>query len=743
MQLVNQELAEIALDRISGVEFERFFRTFYPALADIEFVPLGGVHDGGADAYHGEDLLERKGARPGTFYQASTQEDYRGKIRHTVRRLREFNREPKLLHYVTSRVISAIDKVEEQLAEELEVAIKIRDRNWIVGHINRHPGTVASYKQYLHPQLSFLSELGATSTITQSANLPARTLCVFLGQEVDRRRGNTGLLEAVTDSLILWTLEGTDPDKKLLLSRSAIRDKIEYTLPSSKQFVRDAFDHRLEVMASKGNPTGREVRWYKQEDKFCLPYETRILLTQENIEDEALKIRILALYEDRAASILNSNDTVTPSEIARLTHRALELTFEQQGLELVQFLTSESGENRYFVISDQVDLAIQECGMTGTSAVVGKEAALGVLKQGFYRSSELERQYYGKLSRTYALMLTLRNEPRIVEYFRGMSSNFVLFVGTDILVRALSERYLPDEDQMTVNMLRILAEAGSTLILTHMTVEEVHAHIKATDLEFRNWYHDIEIKIDREVARHASKILIRAYLHARLDPLTERSPSSWQRFIGQICSHTDLDRDSVSRDQIRLYLIEKFQMEYMDDIDVAELIDPQEAAELAAQLVPIKSDEVLAHNDARQILTVYAKRRDLREAHKPNPYGYRTWWLTHEMKVRGRTRELVQKKGTHYIIRPEFILNFVALSPSTEAVRASFGNIFPTLLGVRLSNRMREEVFHDVVSRVRTISEMDDARANAEMSQLSTQLKGDNYKRYEVEFDSRGSEETE
>ena len=579
MQIVNADLAEIALDRIGGVDFERFFQSFYAALTDIEFVPLGGVHDGGADAYHEEDLFERKGARPGTFYQASIQEDFRAKIRHTVRRLREFDRNPQFLHYVTSRVISAIDKVEEELGVELDIAVKIRDRNWIVSQISRSPGTIGAYHQYLYPQLSFLSELGATSTIAPSPNLPARTLCVFLGQEVDRRRGNTDLLEAVTDSLILWALEGTDPDKKIFLDRQAILDKIEDTLPSSKQFVRGVFNHRLETMASKGNPTGREVRWHKKDDNFCLPYDTRELLTQENVEDEALKIRVLSLYEDRAATTLDSDDALIPADVASLAHRALELTFEQQGLELVQFLTSDTEGNRSFIISDQVDLAIQEVGLTGKAAVIGKEVALGVLRQGFYHSSDIERQYYGKLSRTYALMLTLRNEPRIVEYFRGMSSNFVLFVGTDILVRALSERYLPDEDQMTVNLLRILADAGSTLILTHMTVEEVHAHIKSTDIEFRNWYHDVERSIDREVARHASKILIRAYLHAKLDPLTERSPDNWPNFIGQICSHGDLEKDSVSREQIRLYLMQKFQLEYLDDVDVEGLIDREEASD--------------------------------------------------------------------------------------------------------------------------------------------------------------------
>ena len=138
---------------------------------------------------------------------------------------------------------------------------------------------------------------------------------------------------------------------------------------------------------------------------------------------------------------------------------------------LAEFITGEQDERIDFTISDQVDDAIKKTALTGAESIRAKEVVLSILRQAFYTSTEAERIYYGKLSRTYALMFTLRNEPKIVEYFKEMSSNFVLFVGTDIIVRALSEKYLADEDQMTVNMLRILRDAGATLFFTHMTLE--------------------------------------------------------------------------------------------------------------------------------------------------------------------------------------------------------------------------------------------------------------------------------
>lgn len=400
-------------------------------------------------------------------------------------------------------------------------------------------------------------------------------------------------------------------------------------------------------------------------------------------------------------------------------------------------MSDESGENHSLTIPDQVNEAIEESTLN-TSDVIVREITLEVLRQAFYSSTEAERVYYGKLSRTYALMFTLRNEPRIVEYFKSMSSNFVLFIGCDIIVRALSERYLAEEDQMTVNMLRILRDAGSTLILTHTVVEELHWHLKTTDNEFRNCFLGQESDVDVEIARHSSKILIRAYFYAKFNPSLDNRPVRWQSFIEQICSYSDLRNDVASREQVKNYLIERFGLDYLDEDDMAQLTDEDEVLYLAEKIKEIKSEDALAQNDARQILAVYGKRRSLKEDHKPNPYGYRTWWLTHETRVRRCTKELEKKRGAKYIVRPEFILNFIALSPTTEEVRKSYNTIFPTLLGVRLSNRMRDDIFQDVMERFKNMQDVDEARAKTKMMEMSNhlkgeRLKGDNFNNYQAD----------
>ena len=143
---------------------------------------------------------------------------------------------------------------------------------------------------------------------------------------------------------------------------------------------------------------------------------------------------------------------------------------------------------------------------------------------------------------------------------------------------------------------------------------------------------------------------------------------------------------------------------------------------------------ILADNDAKMVLSIYGRRRAKGEEHKANPYGYRTWWLTHETRVREATVDLVRERGSQYIMRPEFLLNFIALSPTTEEIRRAYETVFPTLLGVKLSNRMREDLFHKLMENVKDVMSVDDARARVMMDEYSNHLKGDFYKQYEVEL---------
>lgn len=735
--MIEIRAAEIALDRVEGTVFEKYFHALLPAIFGDQFVPLGGNNDGGADAFI-EPIHAKKGVR--RFFQASVQQDHRQKIRETIRRIREVGRDPNELTYCTSRKIPRVDQEDDLLSEELGVVIRIRDQRWILSNINHSQATVAAFNSYLAPEIAFLKHLGATSILVDVKQEDTRTLFVFLEQELARRRDRSDILIATIDSLILWALEGTDPDKGRFLKRSEILARIEEVLPSAKHFIRGSIDHRLERLCSRNNEIGREIRFHSKQKAYCLPFETRKLVYEENATDELLKMHFLEGLESKVVAAYPDDEILCGSAdvVSAIAHITIEKAFAHQGMELSAFLSGNAPKDHQLSIADYADSAIAESSIGQKLREKVKEAVLTVLRTALYESTGCEREYFNKLSRTYTLLFTLRTDAKVIDYFQSMSSKLVLYVGADIIVRALSEQYLRSEDRMTVNLLSILAKSGAKLILNETAADEVCANMRNSDLEFTNWFKWNEPNITTEIVRHCSKILVRSYFYARLSPPSGvNPPAGWVRFIDQFVTYGNL-HFQAGREELQDYLCRKFDLEYEEKEVMLSGINPDHLdglKELILEVRDVKEKaELLAYNDALQVLRVYAKRIEIQDRFNKTSFGFRTWWLTHETHVMRVTAPLIKHYNARYIMRPEFVLNFIALAPTMEEVRAAYGAVFPSLLSIKLSNRMRDDVFHDVMGRYRRACDYDPARIEVKSAELSNRLKGDNFKDYEVEL---------
>lgn len=169
----------------------------------------------------------------------------------------------------------------------------------------------------------------------------------------------------------------------------------------------------------------------------------------ENVEDEALRVRVLETLAARASSLVKDLTREDAATIADIALRALQLTFETEGLEFAAFLHGTDQVEEDYSIGDGIDNALVQSNVSGEQQIAWNEVLVRMLRTTIYESTEEERLYLGKLSRTYLLLFSLNAEPRIIEYFQTMASDFYLYVGSDILIHALSERYLRKEDQMT------------------------------------------------------------------------------------------------------------------------------------------------------------------------------------------------------------------------------------------------------------------------------------------------------
>jgi len=295
----------------------------------------------------------------------------------------------------------------------------------------------------------------------------------------------------------------------------------------------------------------------------------------------------------------------------------------------------------------------------------------------------------------------------------------------------LSEHYLAEADQMTRNTLLMASRLGAKLVLTEPALEEVANHFRACDFEYKNHIAPAEHRISFEFARNAPQIMLRAYLYARLnDKLGRRRPRSWQGFVQQFCTYNNLHHPA-GFDEIRQYLQATFGLRFESTDELERLVDLDEVTAIAERLRVAKRDDRLARNDALVALAVFGKRRRNGETSEVSEFGFSTWWLTSETSILKYTREVRRKNhGARYIMRPDFLLNFLTLAPKAAQARQAFSSVFPSLLGIKLARRMNHEAFDKIMDTVTEAEELDDARRTVVIAKASDQLKSDFRRQY-------------
>lgn len=717
---VHSELIKIALERVEGFAFERFAQDFLSALEGRNFVPIGGVKDGGADGLY-------ECGRDRVFYQFTRQENHRDKIRKTVERLHNFGRDVKTIYYLSPRVIPHIDKEEDLLTDELDVFVKIRERKYIASHINDSVGTIAAYNNHLSVYTQFLEHVAKSTDTSVSRHVQDPSVFVFLQHEVANRLGNRKLVHSLTDSMILWALSGTDPDKGILMTEDQIRERIFDRFPWTLKLLKGHIRQRLDKLRAK-DEAGREVRWYKKERKYCLPYETRLVIKKENQSDESLKINFIEELKLLTADLFDADDGEYQS-VAKLSSDVVHSIFEKQGLLFAHFLSSDNENEPPPMVTDCIDDAIAKAGIKGGSIEQYREYVESVIRKVFYHGSPSQREYLTNLSRSYVLLFTLQAEPRIIEYFSTMSASFRLFLGSDIIVKALSERYLDKEDQAARNLLKMASASGISMLLSECVLEEVYTHIRGTYYEFINYFSEVEPYITREVSRNSGKILIRAYFYAK----HEGRVKNWKSYLGQFVTYSNIERPE-GREELKRYLLSEYHLSFAENSEL-ESVSPEGAVRTLADDMLARDDkknEALAYNTALQVYGIYGLRSKNKETSTSTEYGLKTWWMTNQTRVLKHTSNVIKQKGSKYIMRPEYILNFIAMSPNCEQVRTSFKTIFPSVFGIQLGHRLRDDVFHEVMSNVREWKDFEPGRITALMSDLSDKLKTDRLKRYNL-----------
>src|SRR5690606_5302003 len=136
---------------------------------------------------------------------------------------------------------------------------------------------------------------------------------------------------------------------------------------------------------------------------------------------------------------------------------------------------------------------------------------------------------------------------------------------------------------------------------------------------------------------------------------------------------------------------------------------------LAREIGGSKSHSIKAENDARTLLSI-AETRIRKGERGQGIFGYSTWWLTQDL-VSARALEMTF--GKEYpgspCMRPDFLYNYICLSPKRGEVDATFDRVFPSLLGVTLSHHLDPEVTKVIKQLLKHYDGQDKTRLSAKL----------------------------
>jgi hypothetical protein len=707
---VDPEAFEFALSKINdGLVFERFALDFLSKVLGYSFVPAGGVRDRGIDGL--EDTFNRKGVGR-TIYQLSIERSHRAKVRGTLEKLKANKIRHDRLVFVTNGRVEKKDALVDDMFERYGIPVTIHDVDWFKANVNDSEQTVNAYLIFVDSYLHEFAKPGKSYAVANLEGDPR--LFVFLRHQVwdDHRRG-TPAEDLLADALILFALEGTDPDKGILRSREEILAEIAKHVKFDPSPLHPMIDQRLAALSKKP----RRINHHRGENKYCLPYQTRL-----EIQNRAL--RDLALYEEFRASTEEKLRDYLPEQLVDradcypLVEAVLHEVFCHQGLEFAEFVLHGEAAQAVEKSLPEITAQIVDSSSVPRNHVAQlKSSLLMAIREIVYNGTSRQAEFLTRLSRTYMMLFLLQCDPKLATYFRTMASKLRIYVCTSILIPALSEYYLDEKNKRYSNLLRGVRNAGAKLLVNEAIIAELAAHFRMIKVTFDEVYDGRESVYSEEPEiLYVPEMMIRAYFYSRL----RDNVSSFDEFLSAFVS------PAMTRTEQQLidWLAAEYGVEYVSDASLGVRISAEDEAALVEELAAHKSVRHKAQTDARLALTVYALRDMRNEAGVGGIFGLQTWWLSTDTSTHRAVRKVFPDRyQTSCCIRADFLYHYVSLAPSKTLADDVFKEIFPTLVGVSISYHLPADVANLAHKFVADHSVTNPARLRAILRELSDRLK--------------------
>lgn len=677
--MVDIEAFKYALSNFGkGVIFENFAHPFMSHVIGDEFIPVGGSRDRGID---GLKSIYSRGSSEKYIYQISTEIDVEGKVNNTVETLDKNGIEYSRLFYVTSRKVNSKDKIEDAFFDRYGKPLTINDVIWFSTNVQTDEILVKLYDTYIKSNIHEFNKPDKNYVVSDFITDPR--LFIFLRQQIDDKGGFKELENTLADSLILYSLEGTSHDDREYLSAEQIMNKITTYIQFAPKSIEETIRKRLAVLSTKP----RQVNHHNDIDKYCLPYLTRLKLTEKDIDDS----RLYDAFREQTSSQLSnylSEEGVRVRDVFKLVDECIHKIYHQQGIEFSTFiLEGRSRDSLEIVLPELVNEIVDNSTVVMKNKQAIKRSLLMTIRNVAYNGTPEQNEYLRRLSQTYSMMFMLRWDPQLAASFQKLASQLKIYVGTSIIIPALSELFLEKKNRRYWNLLEGAHQSGVTLTINQTILDELIGHFKKIKYVYNTMYKANEdFYLENEMQTlYVDEIMIRAYFYSKRRGKVDSFKEFLEEYVNSRFS--DLERD------LKLFLEEEFKIEFEDTTPIEVNLDEDEVKLLTEELKSTKQNEDRARNDAKLILMVYKLRKVNEEFKGNNVFGYKTWWLSQDINTYKAVQKVFDEKyPVNCYMRTDFLYNYISLSPKRKEVDRMFKEVFPSLLGINLSYHLPKDV---------------------------------------------------
>jgi hypothetical protein len=668
---MNRKRLELALERLSGADWERFER-FASEFISAEIPDLRTVASPSGDEGRDAELFSPAGDTTQVL-QYSVTGNWKQKIRKTAERLKDTIPSAQVLIYVNNQMIGAEgDQLKKTIREVFHLFTDIRDRSYFLDRHQQSTQTElaseALARDIVDPYLASRGVLARPSPVLDSNE--AKAAHVYLSLQFRDEVQEKGLTKLSFEALVCSVLIDTTAEKRM--PREEIKQRVRHLLPGDNparvnQLTESALT-RLTKRAIRQHPSG----------EFCLTHEesTRIAeyLAAKELNEIALSVEIsktCASINPGTLKLLDLNGTT--ARVRRILERCLYARAESFAGALL------AGNTARFATDHLPNLAIDD--LRSAPTVMGDAGGnpdwlVAVVRETLTSPGEATQLYLRELADAYTLMSFLRQTPDVQSAAGKMFSHGEVWLDTSAILPLLVEELLDVGTGQFQQMISLAVQAGMTFFVTNGVVEELDRHINRSQMCGRmlgQWdgqypfLFEAFLQAGRAPNEFTTWVEVFRGPHRPIDDIIE--------FLSDRFSikHRDLEAQELEADNDLRHAVQESWIQ----------IHSRRRERFGGSIDPIALIRLSRHDTENYVGVIQQRKRE-----KSSPLGYSAWWLTLDRSALAISEMIVRDFGLQAPDSPILSIDFLAQYLTFGPVRTRVSKASLRALPVALESRL-------------------------------------------------------